>query len=165
MAANGLQINTVSRGFHVYSNTENWSPKVGHKLTFVREFHNAHDRFAGLSCLRNWHHPLLAMLAEKSRDIWFALEKDAQITAEVVDTAPKRSPLIQRGLVILIVMTIFWDNAEHIETLKNKIGSINFIVYNDSSKAILTEHIVPRVRIYYSLKFLVVGKCVYFLFL
>ena len=36
-------------------------------------------------------------------------------------------------------MTIFWDNAEHIETLKNKIGSINFIVYNDSSKAILTE--------------------------
>ena len=67
------------------------------------------------------------------------MEKGAQITAEVVDTAPKRSPLIQGGLEILIDMTIFWDNAEHTETLKNKIGSINFIVYNDSSKAILTE--------------------------
>ena len=40
---------------------------------------------------------------------------------------------------ILIDMTIFWDNAKHTEPLKNKIRSINFIVYNDSSKAILTE--------------------------
>ena len=34
------------RGFHVYRNTDNWTPVKRQQLTFHRQLHNVYDRFA-----------------------------------------------------------------------------------------------------------------------
>ena len=46
---------------------------------------------------------------EIARHIWFALQKGATISATVVDSKPRKSPLVQGGLEILIDMTGFLD--------------------------------------------------------
>ena len=35
-----FQIESALRGYHMYRNTENWTPVKGQQLTFHRELHN-----------------------------------------------------------------------------------------------------------------------------
>ena len=44
--AQSYEFLTALRGFHVYSNTVDWRPYVGQKITFKRGHSNLHDRFA-----------------------------------------------------------------------------------------------------------------------
>ena len=79
---------------------------------------------------------------EISRHMWYAMAKGADVTARVIDTRPKRSPLIQGGVEILIMVNVEWDNADGIRTLKEKVESVNFPVgedeeYKDDSNEIL----------------------------
>ena len=102
--ASGLQ------DFHVYKNTENWRPEKGQELTFHREFDNDFDRFAvaGKTLLPEKLAPSIVEYVprELSRYIWYALRYGAIITANVKDERPKRSPLVQGGLEILIEIPI-----------------------------------------------------------
>ena len=50
-----------------------------------------------------------------------ALRYDAIITAEVKDERPKRSPVVQGGLEVLIETSIVWDDAAKIKKKKRKI--------------------------------------------
>ena len=100
-ATHCYQFTTALRGFHVYYNTVNWKPFVGQKVTFICERNNPHDNFAvcGKTILPGklvnsvvGHVP-----REIARHIWFALQRGATISAPVVDSKPRKSPLIQGG--------------------------------------------------------------------
>ena len=76
---------------------------------------------------------------ELSRHIWYALWFTAIITVDVQDDHPKRSPLVQGGLEILIKTSFVWDDAVKIETLRKKLGSIQVGEYEDESNEILKQ--------------------------
>ena len=104
---------SVLRGFHVYGNTVNWDPFLGELLTFEQEHANPHDQFAvaGQTLLNGRRSITVGHVPrEVSRYIWYALEYGAIITARVSDPTPKRSPLVQGGLEIPLVMTISWND-------------------------------------------------------
>ena len=50
------------------------------------------------------------MLRELSRFIWYAIERGARITATLVSTQVKDSPLVQGGLEIPIIVKVEWEN-------------------------------------------------------
>ena len=79
------------------------------------------------------------VLRELSRYIWYALQYGAIIIAEVKDELPKRSPLVQGGLEILIEMSIVWDNAVKIKKRKEKLETVKIGDYTDQSNEILRE--------------------------
>ena len=90
------------RGFHVYSNTENWVPFKGEHLIFEQEYNNIHDEFAvagKTSNLPGRDTPITVghVPREISRFVWFAIYHGASITARVADPQPIRSPLVQGG--------------------------------------------------------------------
>ena len=79
---------------------------------------------------------------EISRHVWYAMAKGADVTARVINTRQKCTPLIQGGVEILIMVNVEWDNADGIRTLKEKVESLNFPVdedgeYKDDSNEIL----------------------------
>ena len=76
---------------------------------------------------------------ELARHIWFALQKEATISATVVDSKPRKSPLLQGGMEILIDMTVFWNSAEKLEILRKLVETVNFHSYEDDSKTLLKE--------------------------
>ena len=79
---------TGLRGFHVYSTKNGWEPYLQEKITSKREHDNVHDRFAvsGLPTLRGRLAPVVAghNPRELSRYVWYALEKGAMFTREVL---------------------------------------------------------------------------------
>ena len=137
------QFTTALRGFHVYYNTVNWKPFVGQKLTFNCERNNPHDKFAvcGKTILPG--KLVNSVVGHVPREIawyiWFALQKGATLSATVVDSKPRKSHLVQGGLKILIVMTVFWTSAEKLDILRKMIETVNFHSYEDESKTLLKE--------------------------
>ena len=99
----------------MYTKTENWIPVKWQELTFHCESDNDFDRFVvtGKTLLPGKQAPLIAGHdpLELSQCIWYALWYGAIITTEVKDECPKRSPLVQGGLEILIEMSIIWNDA------------------------------------------------------
>ena len=63
----------------------------------------------------------------------------AIITAEVKDERPKRSPLVQGGLEILIEMSIVRKDAVKINKRKEKLETVQIGDYTDQSNEILRE--------------------------
>ena len=106
-----FELASALRGFHVYKNTENRRPVKGQELTFYREFDNEFNRFAvaGKTLLPRKLDPSIVghVPRELSRYIWH----------EVRDERPKRSPLVQGGLEILIEMSIVWEDAVKIKQI------------------------------------------------
>lgn len=92
---------TGLRGFHVYSTTKGWKPYLQEKITFKREHDNVHDRFAvsGLATLRGRLAPVVVghIPRELSRYVWYALEKGAKFTGEVLTAKAKRSHLFKEA--------------------------------------------------------------------
>lgn len=137
---------TGLRGFHVYSNTVNWKPHIGQKVSFKREHNNTYDRFAvaGTTLLEGrigavtvGHIP-----RELSRYTWYAIQEGATFEATVHDTKAKPSPLIQGGLEIQIKVKVVWSQEEKLSILKAKVEDVNYPMtgeYNDDSKNILNE--------------------------
>ena len=73
---------------------------------------------------------------ELSRHTWFAIQKGAKAFAVVDNTKSKPSLLLQGGLEILIKMTVYWNNKNYIQILKEKGSKINFQHYKDARKEI-----------------------------
>ena len=79
------------------------------------------------------------MPREISHYTWLAIEGGANITAQVVSTNAKRSPLTQGGLEIVIKVTVIWENKKN---LKIFAVSVQFTLrepYQDDTKKILLE--------------------------
>ena len=91
-------------------------------MTFDRDFDNDFERFAvaGKTLLSGKLAPSIVGHVPRalSRYIWYPLRYGAVITAEVKDERPKRSPLVQGGLEILIEMSVVWDDAVKIKKRK-----------------------------------------------
>ena len=79
---------------------------------------------------------------EISRFTWFAIEGGANITAQVVSTNTKRSPLTQGGLEIEIKVTVIWENKKNLKIFAEKVDSVQFTLgepCQDDTKKILHE--------------------------
>ena len=61
-----------------------------------------------------------------SRYIWHSVGKVAEVTAHVANTRPKRSPISQVGLKILIIVIVECDNANGITLSKSKVETVDF---------------------------------------
>ena len=140
---NALRFFTGLRGFHVYRSS--WKPYVQQKIELRKENHNKHDKYAVAGCTKLPGKLGLCVVGhtprEISRYIWFALAGDAAMSARVVSTAVKRSPLIQGGLEIEIEVFVQWvNNDTNLKILEDKIKSVNFPLgepYKDDTDAIL----------------------------
>ena len=137
---------TGLRGFHVYSTTKGWKPYLQQKITFKREHNNVHDRFAvsGLTTLRGTLAPVVVghIPRELSRYVWYALQKGAKFTGEVIAVKAKRSPLIQGGLEIPIKVVVQWSDSRNLSLLKQRTEQVSYPIetdYTDDSKSILAE--------------------------
>ena len=69
----------------------------------------------------------------------YGLQYGVIITAQVMDEHPKRSPLVQGGLEILIAMSIVWDDVVKIIKRKEKLETVQIRDYTDQSNKILRE--------------------------
>ena len=126
-AIQSFEFTTGLRGFHLYSTTKHWKPYLQQKITFKREHNNVRDRFAvsGLVTLRGTlaHAVVGHVPKELSRYVWYAFEQGTKFTGRVISVKPKRSPLIQGGLEIPMVVSVQWSNARSLAILTgSKIG-------------------------------------------
>ena len=82
------------------------------------------------------------MPRELSRFIWYATERGAPITAALVSTQAKDSPLVQAGLEVPVIVKVEWENEINLQRLKKKVASLSYSLegdYVDESKDILEE--------------------------
>ena len=79
---------------------------------------------------------------EISRHIWYAIKEGAGFSATVKSVSPKRSPLKQGGLEIIIAMKAKWQNSRSMDILKRHVEKVSFPEYGeypDDSSEILKE--------------------------
>ena len=111
-------ISSLHQHYEVFmsTKTKNWRPVKVQELIFHHEFDNDFDRFtvAGKTLLPGKLAPSVVghVPRELSRDIWNAFRYVDIITAEVKDERPRRSPLVQGELEILIEMRIAVDEED-----------------------------------------------------
>ena len=82
------------------------------------------------------------MPRELSRFIWYVIERGARITATLVFTQAKDSPLVQGGLEIPVIVKVEWENEINLQRLKKKVASLSYSLEEDyvaESKDILEE--------------------------
>ena len=142
-AVQHFEFTSSSRGFRVYKNTENWKRMKGQELKLHSEFDNNFARFAvaGKILLPSKIAPSIVghVQRELSRYICYALRYGNIATAEGKDELPKRLALVQRGLEILIEMSILWNDTVKIKKLKEKLETVQIGDYTDQSNKVLKE--------------------------
>ena len=77
-----------------------------------------------------------------SRFIWCVIKKGAWITAMVLSTKVKNSPLVQGCLELPVSIKVEWENKINLERLKAKVSSLAYSLkdaYVDKSKEILDK--------------------------
>ena len=82
------------------------------------------------------------MPREISRYTWFAIDGGTDITAQVVSTNTKRSPITQGGLEIEIKGTVIWENRKNLKIFTEKVDSVQFTLgepYQNDTKKFLHE--------------------------
>ena len=151
-AVSTIKFVTGLRGYHVYRS--DWKPFVKQPLSFKQEKDNKHDRFAvaGKALLPGTLFPSIVghIPIELSRYIWHALERGADIRAEVKSAKYKPSPLVQGGLEIPIEVTVKWKDLKAIDILNKRVEEVSYPVgeddhYIDESKDILKSLLLEEV--------------------
>ena len=80
------------------------------------------------------------MTPEISRHIWYTITGGANLEERVKRENPKRSPLRQGGLEIIMDVTVSWYEMEKMDILRKWINGFPFDEdYRVDSKAILAE--------------------------
>ena len=89
---------------------------------------------------------VLCVVAHMPREIslytWFAAEGGANITAQVVSTNRKRSPLTYGGMEIETKATVIWENKKNLKIFAEKVDSVQFTLgkpYQDDTKKFFHE--------------------------
>ena len=103
-----------SRGYHEYRTI--WTPTLHEVLGAKQEPGNAYDRFA-ITCTKRLPSRLTESVVghlpkEVSRYTYYIILHGAKVTATVMDTHHRRSPLVQGGLEIPIQITVEMDLTE-----------------------------------------------------
>lgn len=114
------------RGYHVYQNT--WSPRKDEVLAVKHEEGNLFDRYAIAAVKRNHSDVTVRekivghLPKEISRLVRFIILHRALVSVKVIDEAYRRSPLVQGGLEIPVLVTITMEystsNQAKIEKFK-----------------------------------------------
>ena len=135
---------TGLRGFHVYRSCR--KPYVKQKIEFRKEKNDQYDKYDVAGYTKLPGKMVLCVVGHMPREIsrytWFAIEGGANITAQVVSTNAKRSPLTQDGLVIEIKVTVIWKNKKNLKIIPEKVDSVQFTLgepYQDDAKKKLYE--------------------------
>ena len=144
MATGTFHFITGLRGFYVYKDI--WKPSLNQFINFKQERNNRYDRFA-VARMTKLPVTLAASIVghmprELSCFIWYAIERGARITATLVSTQAKDSPLVQGGLEIPVILKVEWENEINLQRLKKKVASLSYSLeedYVDESKDILEE--------------------------
>ena len=135
-AVSTIKFVTGLRGYHVYRS--DWKPFVKQPLSFKQEKDNKHDRFAvsGKALLPGTLFPSIVghIPIELSRYIWHALERGADIRAEVKSAKYKPSPLVQGGLEIPIEVTVKWKDLKAIDILNKRVEEVSYPVGEDDRR-------------------------------
>ena len=102
------------RGYHEYRSI--WTPTFHEVLEAKQESGNAYDRFA-IACTKKLPSRLIESVVghlpkEVSRYTYYIILHGAKVTAMVIDTHHRRSPLVQGGLEIPIQVTVEMDLTE-----------------------------------------------------
>ena len=135
---------TGLRGFHVYRSC--WKHYVKQKIEFRKEKNNQYDKYAVAGYTKLPGKMVLCIVGhmplEINRYTWFAIERGAYITAQVVLANAKRSPLTQGGLGIEIKVIVIWENKKNLKIFAEKVDSVQFTLgepYQDDTKKFLHE--------------------------
>ena len=137
------------QGYHEYRTT--WNPSIGEVLCLKHKVNNVYDRYA--IAATKIHPGLLISTVvghlprEISRFTYFIIDLGASMTCKVVDTAHRRSPLIQGGLEIPIEVNVEMEVSEKTLLVMNRYK--DFVskhyeelingVYEDATKKILED--------------------------
>ena len=102
------------RGYHEYCSI--WTPTLHEVLEAKQESGNAYDSFA-IACTKKLPSRLTESVVghlpkEVSRYTYYIILHGAKVTAMVIDTHHRRSPLMQGGLEIPIQVTVEMDLTE-----------------------------------------------------
>ena len=128
MATGTFDFITRLRGFHLYRDI--WKPSLNQFINFKQERNNRYERFAvaGMTKLPGTLAASIVghMPRELSRFIWYAIERVARITATLVSTQAKDSPLVQGGLEIPVIAKAEWENEINLQRLKRKVASLSY---------------------------------------
>ena len=105
------------RGYHIYRKT--WIPKKDEILFVKREEENPFDRYAIAAVKRDRNPGALTekivghLPKEISRLVSYIILHGARVLVKMVEEAHRRSPLVQGGLEILILVTLSMDYSEN----------------------------------------------------
>ena len=137
------------RGYHVYRTT--WRPRIDEILSVKHEAENSFDRhaIAAIKQRRDGGLPLEQVVGhlpkEISRFIKFILIHGARVTVKVIDVDYRRSPLVQGGLEIPVLVSVAMDCSD---SNKGKIKKLEILLneyykepvngkFEDATEAIL----------------------------
>ena len=130
------------RGFHVYC--ARWKPKVADKILIVHEKGNPHEEnaMAGKKTLAGTLAPSIIghIPKEISRYTRYIAEHGARVSAFVVSSTHRRSPLVQVGLEIQIGVVVKPSPSAVNESNLEKYKAF----VNDNTKNQLTESMRMR---------------------
>ena len=128
------------RHYHVYRTT--WRPRIDKILSFKHEAENSFDRhaIAAIKQRRDGGLPLEQVVGhlpkEISRFIKFIIIHGTQVTVKVIDVDYRRSPLVQGGLEIPVLVTVAIDCSD---SNKDKIKKLEMLL-NEYSETSLNGH-------------------------
>ena len=57
--------------------------------------------------------------------MWYAMEKRAKFTGEVISVKAKKSPLVQGGLEIPMSVVVQWSDARSLAVLKERTEEVS----------------------------------------
>ena len=122
-----LIFSTALRGFHVQRSC--WKPYVKQKIEFRKEKNNQYDKYAVVGCTKLPGKMVLRVAGHMPRKIsrytQFSIKGSVNITAQVISTNTKRSPLTQGGLEIEIKVTVIWENKKNRKIFAEKVDSVH----------------------------------------
>ena len=100
-----FQFSAVVGGFHYYR--KSWLPQPKQALNCFHEKINTFDRFAIKVCEKGKNEIVGHLPMKISRVTKFLLDRGANVSAKFTSTHYRRSPLVQGGIEIPCVVTVF----------------------------------------------------------
>ena len=100
-----LQFSAAVRGFRYYR--KSWLPEPEQILNCFHEEGNTFDRFVIKLCEKDKNEIVGHLPMEISRVTKFSLDRGANVSAKLMSTHYKRSPLVQGGIEIPCVVTLW----------------------------------------------------------
>ena len=136
------------RGYHEYRFI--WTPILHETLLVRHEHDNAYDRYA-IACLKKLPGRLSESIIghlpkEIARFTYYIMLRGARLSAKVVDTQHRRSPLVQGGLEIPIEVKVTLDCTDKSQLYIKKYESLVSERYKEPVEGRFEDAILSRIN-------------------